>query len=49
MLRIKKSEIKALVEEEIVHKFHFGPGRIESIIRNDEQLHKALKTPFEVK
>lgn len=48
MLRLKKDEIKPLVEEEIVHKFHFTPGRIESIIRNDLQLHKALKIPFEV-
>ncbi len=43
MLRIKKDEFKPLLEEEIVNKFHFTPGRIESIIRNDDQLHKALK------
>lgn len=49
MLRIKKSEIKPLVEEEIVQKFYYTPGSIESIIRNDIQLHKALKVPFELK
>lgn len=43
MLRIKKDEFRPLVEEEIVNKFYYTPGRIESIIRNDEQLHKALK------
>lgn len=42
MLRLKKNEIKPLLEEEIAAKYHFTPGRIESIIRNDEQLHKAL-------
>lgn len=49
MLRIKKSEIKPLVEEEIVQKFYFTPGSIESIIRNDTQLLNALKIPFELK
>ncbi len=43
MLRIKKDEFKPLLEEEIVNKYYYTPGRIESIIRSDEQLHKALK------
>ena len=42
MLRVKKAEFKPLLEEEIVYKYYYTPGRVESIIRNDEQLHKAL-------
>ena len=42
MLRVKKAEFKPLLEEEIVYKYYFTPGRIESIVRNDEQLHKVL-------
>lgn len=42
MLRVKKGEFKPLLEEEIVYKYYYTPGRVESIIRNDEQLHKAL-------
>ncbi|MBR5855732.1 MAG: S41 family peptidase [Bacteroidales bacterium] len=42
LLRAKKEEIKPLIEEEIAHKFYFSSGRIESIIRNDEQLKKAI-------
>jgi hypothetical protein len=49
LLRIKRDEIKPLVEEEISHKFYFSPGRIESIIRNDTQLHKAIGIVAEVK
>ncbi len=43
ILMVKKEEIKPLVEEEIVNKFYFAPGKVESIIRNDLQLHKALE------
>lgn len=43
MLRVKKAEFKPLLEEEIVYKYYYTPGRIESIIRNDEQLHKVLE------
>lgn len=46
MLRIKKDEFKPLVEEEIANKFYFTPGRVEAIIRNDTQLHKALGIEF---
>ena len=42
MLRIKKAEFKPLLEEEIVYKYYYTPGRVESIIRNDVQLHKTL-------
>ena len=42
MLRVKKAEFKPLLEEEIVYKYYCTPGRIESIIRNDVQLHKTL-------
>lgn len=42
MLRVKKAEFKPLLEEEIVYKYYCAPGRIESIIRNDVQLHKTL-------
>ena len=42
MLRVKKEEFKPLLEEEIVYKYYYTPGRIESIIRNDEQLVKVL-------
>ena len=43
MLRVKKAEFKPLLEEEIVYKYYYTPGRIESIIRTDQQLHKALE------
>ncbi len=46
MLKIKKDEIKPIVEEEIVSKFHFTPGRVESIIRNDLQLQRALEIDY---
>ncbi len=46
MLKIKKDEIKPIVEEEIVNKFYFTPGRVESIIRNDLQLQKALEYDY---
>lgn len=42
MLRVKKAEFKPLLEEEIVYKYYCAPGRIESIVRNDLQLHKTL-------
>lgn len=47
MLRVKKEEFKSLLEEEIVNKYYFTPGRIESIIRNDTQLHKALEIKWD--
>lgn len=43
MLRVKKAEFKPLLEEEIAYKYYCTPGRIESIIRNDVQLHKTLE------
>ena len=49
LLQIKKEEIKPLIEEEIAQKFYFSPGRIESIIRNDSQLHKAIGISSESK
>jgi carboxyl-terminal processing protease len=42
MLRVKKAEFKPLLEEEIAYKYYYTPGRVESIIRNDKQLHKTL-------
>ncbi|MBQ7773210.1 MAG: S41 family peptidase [Bacteroidales bacterium] len=42
MLRVKKAEFKPLLEEEIVYKYYYTPGRVESIIRNDLQLQKTL-------
>ncbi|HCV16150.1 MAG TPA: peptidase S41, partial [Rikenellaceae bacterium] len=42
VLRKNKSEIKALLEEEISARYYYQRGRVESMIRNDEQLHKAL-------
>lgn len=49
LLQIKKEEIKPLIEEEIAQKFYFSRGRIESIIRNDSQLHKAIGISSESK
>lgn len=43
ILNVKKDEFKPLLEEEISNKYYFTPGRVESIIRNDTQLHKALE------
>ncbi len=43
MLRVKKAEFKPLLEEEIVYKYYYTPGRVESIIRTDLQLHEALE------
>lgn len=42
MLRVKKAEFKPLLEEEIAYKYYCTPGRVESVIRNDVQLHKVL-------
>ncbi|MCI1720062.1 MAG: S41 family peptidase [Bacteroidales bacterium] len=41
-LNLKMQEIKPLLEEEIVQKYYYIPGRVRSIIRNDEQLRKAV-------
>lgn len=41
VLRRNKAEIKALLEEEISARYYFQKGRAESMVRNDEQLHKA--------
>ena len=46
LLQLKKDEIKPIVEEEIVNKFYFTPGKVEAIIRTDIQLHKALKCNY---
>lgn len=48
ILRIKRDEIKPILEEEIVNKFHFTEGRVESIIRNDIQLQKALECNYSI-
>lgn len=42
VLRKNKSEIKALLEEEISSRYYYQRGRVESMIRSDDQLHKAL-------
>ncbi len=41
-IRKNGEEIKALLEEEIVNRYYFQRGRIESIIRNDKQLKEAI-------
>lgn len=43
MLKVKRDEFQPLLEEEIVQKYYFTQGRIESILRNDKQLHEALE------
>lgn len=43
LLTLKREEIQPVVEQEIVSKFYYTPGRMESIIRTDAQLHKAIK------
>ena len=48
MLALKKAEIKPIVEEEIVNKYYFTPGRVESMLRNDLQLHKALECSYSI-
>ena len=48
MLALKKAEIKPIVEEEIVNKYYFTPGRVESMLRNDLQLHKALECTYSI-
>lgn len=42
MLELKVDEIKPLLEEEIVQKYYFVPGRVETILKTDEQLKEAL-------
>lgn len=42
VLRKNKAEIKALLEEEILARYFYQRGRAESMLRNDDQLHKAL-------
>ncbi|PKO96133.1 MAG: peptidase S41 [Bacteroidetes bacterium HGW-Bacteroidetes-7] len=42
VLRKNKSEIKALLEEEISSRYYYQRGRVESMIRSDDQLHNAL-------
>ncbi|MEG2848626.1 MAG: S41 family peptidase, partial [Bacteroidales bacterium] len=44
MLKLKRAEFQPLLEEEIVQKYYFTEGRIQSILRNDKQLHKAIET-----
>ena len=41
VLRRGKGEIKRLLEEEIVNRYYYQRGRIESMLRNDTQVHKA--------
>lgn len=43
MLKVKRDEFQPLLEEEIVQKYYFTAGRIESILRNDKQLHQAVE------
>ncbi len=43
MLKVKKDEFRPLLEEEIAQKYYFTKGRVESILRNDKQLHRALE------
>jgi C-terminal peptidase (prc) len=42
-LKIKRAEIQPVIEQEIVTKYYYTPGRIETIIQSDEQLHKAIQ------
>ncbi|EKD30810.1 MAG: hypothetical protein ACD_77C00476G0013 [uncultured bacterium] len=41
-IRKNADEIKSLLEEEIVSRYYFQRGRIESIIRKDKQLKEAI-------
>lgn len=43
MLKVKRAEFQPLLEEEIAQKYYFTAGRIESILRNDKQLHRAVE------
>ena len=42
-LLANKKQIKSLVEDDIVTKYHFTRGGAESAIRQDTQLKKALE------
>lgn len=42
MLRLKRDEIKLLLEENIVQKYYYIKGRMECSIRSDIQLHEAV-------
>ncbi len=42
MLRLKKDEIKLLLEENIVQKYYYTAGRMECSLRSDRQLHEAV-------
>ena len=44
-LRLKKDEIVPFIEEEILVRYYFQEAGIQSRIRYDEQLHKALEQP----
>jgi carboxyl-terminal processing protease len=46
VLMAASPEIRSLLEEEIVSKYYFRRGRVESILRNDSQLNKALELNF---
>lgn len=43
LLNVKREEIQPVVEQEIVSKYYYTQGRMESIIRTDKQLHKAIQ------
>ncbi len=43
LLTVKREEIQPVVEQEIAAKYYFTPGRMETIIQTDAQLHKAIK------
>ena len=42
MLKRDSGTIKTFLEEEIVNRYYFERGQIESILRNDYQVKKAL-------
>jgi len=43
ILKVKRDEIKPVVEQEIVGKYYYTGGKVESLLRSDEQLHKAIE------
>lgn len=39
----EKAQLKSLLEEEIVARYYLGTGRIESSLKDDKELKKAIE------
>lgn len=49
VLELKKEEIKGILEDEIVSKYYFTSGEVESFLKRDKQLSEALdKVDFSI-